>query len=675
MSERYLITSALPYVNNRPHLGHLVGCILPADVYARFLRLKGKEAIYICGTDEHGTASEIAARDAGMSVQEWCDKLHEEHRKDYEWFNIEFTKFGRTSSKTNHEMTQHLFLRLYENGYITEGETEQLYCEHCQMFLPDRYVIGKCPYCGAETHAGQCESCGRLIEPTELLEPRCAFCGSTPVVRKTKHLYLDLPKFKEKLSSWIESNKHWKPNVRNWALSLIPDLRPRPITRDLKWGVNVPIPGYEDKVFYVWFDAPIGYISITKEWADEVGDSWERWWKDKDTKLIHFIGKDNIPFHTIIFPATLMGADEGFVLPYDVPAMEFLNYEGKKFSKSKGVGVFLKDVRDMPYPPDYWRLALMWVAPETGDTDFTWEVFAKAVNELADTYGNLVNRVLVLTRKYFNQVVPEPGEFNEDDKKFVEFLKSSPDQVGNELEISRFREALKRAMDVAREANAYLNAQEPWKKENEARRATVIYLSLNAVKTASILLNPFIPEITSKSLSLLGLDATSLSWDSAGEFDLLPGTKVGAPQILVKKIDQKELDKWKSKFDRNKNKNPEEDELGGVKMVDQITYDEFAKLDIRIAKVLKAEEVEGSKKLIRLELDVGELGKRQILAGLKQWYSPSDLEGKHIVILANLKPKKMMGMESQGMLLAAENNDDVVLLVPERPIAPGAKVH
>ncbi len=665
---KYLVTSALPYVNNRPHLGHLVGCILPGDIYTRFLKLKGERAIYICGTDEHGTASEMAAMDAGVSVEEWVSKLHEEHKKDYEWFEIEFTRFGRTSSKTNHEMTQHLFLRLWENGYISEKETEQLYCEKCKMFLPDRYVVGKCPYCGAETHAGQCEGCGKLIEPGELLEPRCAICGSKPVMKATKHLYLDLPKFKEPLTEWLEGNKHWKPNVRNWALSLIPDLRPRPITRDLKWGVKVPLKGYEDKVFYVWFDAPIGYLSITKNWADESGDEWERWWKGNNTRLVHFIGKDNIPFHTIIFPATLIGSGEGFVLAYNVPAMEFLNYEGKKFSKSRGIGVFLKDVREMPYPPDYWRFALTMVMPETGDTDFTWEGFSQAVNELADVYGNLVNRVLVLSKKYFNSEVPEPGEFNEDDKRLISLMQSIPKEVGKELEVPRFREALKKALHLASEANAYLNAEEPWKNENESRRGTVVYLALNAVKASSMLLLPFIPGIAGRALNLLNVE--NPSWESAGDLGLKPGTKLGGPEILVKKVSEKEIAKWKVKFGGKKDERVE-----GVKMVDQIKYDDFAKLDIRVAKVVKAEDVEGSKKLIRLELDVGELGRRQVLAGLKQWYKPEALKGKLIIILANLEPKKMMGMESQGMLLAAEKGDDVVLLVPEREIQPGAKIH
>ncbi len=666
--KRWLITSALPYVNNRPHLGHLVGCILPGDIYTRFLKLRGENAIYICGTDEHGTASEMAAREAGVSVEEWVEKMHEEHKKDYEWFNIAFTRFGRTSSKTNHETTQHIFLKLWENGYILEKETEQLYCEHCKMFLPDRYIIGKCPYCGTETHSGQCEGCGRLLEPKELLEPKCAVCGNRPTIKKTKHLYLDLPKFKEPLKKWLEGNKHWKPNVRNWALSLIPELKPRPITRDLKWGVPVPLKGYEDKVFYVWFDAPIGYISITKNWADQAGENWEEWWKDKETRLIHFIGKDNIPFHTIIFPATLMGTNEGFILPYNVPAMEFLNYEGMKFSKSKGIGVFLKDVRELPYPPDYWRMALTMVMPETGDTDFTWEEFAKAVNELADAYGNLVNRVLVLSKKFSDSVVPEPGEFNESDKRLINILEKAPNEVGKELEIPKFREALKKALDIAREANAYLNAEEPWKKENADRRNTVLYLALNAVKTSSILLMPFIPDIAGEALKLLGVEAAD--WNTAGELNLKPGTKLGNPKILVKKITEEEIEKWKEKFGGKRGK-----ELEGIKMVNEIPYDEFAKLDIRVAKVVKAEDVEGSKKLIRLELDVGELGKRQIVAGLKKWYKPKDLEGKLIIILANLQPKKMMGLESQGMLLAAEQGDDVVLLVPEKPIAPGAKIH
>ncbi len=667
--ERYLVTSALPYVNNRPHLGHLVGCILPGDIYTRYLKLRGKKAIYICGTDEHGTTSELAAREAGVSVQEWCDRLHEEHKRDYEWFNIDFARFGRTSSRTNHEMTQHIFLRLWENGYIIEKETEQLYCEHCGIFLPDRYVVGECPHCGSETHAGQCEGCGKLLEPTELLEPKCVVCGSKPVIKKTKHLYLDLPKFKDRLKTWIEGNRHWKPNVRNWALSLIPDLRPRPITRDLKWGVKVPLKGYEDKVFYVWFDAPIGYISITKEWAEEAGENWEDWWKNPNTKLVHFIGKDNIPFHTVIFPSTLMGTEEGFVLPYNVPAMEFLNYEGTKFSKSKKVGVFLKDARELPYPPDYWRLALIWMAPETGDTDFTWEGFAQAINELADTYGNLVNRVLVLARKFFDLRVPEPGEYNEKDLELINFIKSSPELVGRELDVPRFREALKKAMEVAREANAYLNAEEPWKRENESRRGTVIYLALNAVKSASILLSPFIPGITREALDRLGIEG--VSWEDAGKIDLEPGRKLGDPVILVKKVSDEEVQNWRERFGGNK----ERESVEGVRMVNEISFEEFMKLDIRVAKVLKAEDVKGAKKLIRLELDVGELGKRQILAGLKDWYKPEELEGKLIVILANLKPKKMMGMESQGMLLAAEKDGNVVILVPEKPIEPGAKVH
>ena len=662
--KRWLITSALPYVNNRPHLGHLVGCILPGDIFTRYLKLKGENAIYICGTDEHGAQSELAAREAGMPVEDWCKRMHEEHEKDYEWFEVDFTRFGRTSSKTNHEMTKHIFLKLYENGYIIEKETEQLYCEHDKMFLPDRYVVGKCPYCGAETHAGQCENCGRLIEATELIEPRCVLCGNKPVVKKTKHLYLDLPKFKERLEKWISGNKHWKPNVRNWALSLIPELKPRPITRDLKWGIKVPLEGFEDKVFYVWFDAPIGYISITKEWADENKENWEDWWKSEDTRLIHFIGKDNIPFHTIIFPSTLMGTGEGFILPYDVPAMEFLNYEGKKFSKSKGIGVFLKDVREMPYPPDYWRIALVGMMPETGDTDFTWEEFAKSVDDLADAYGNLVNRVLVLAGKYFNSRTPKPGEFTDQDMELIKRLEKAPAEIGSDLERPKFRESLKKIITLAGDVNAYLNSQEPWKKENEPRRPTVIYLALNGVKTVSTLLLPFIPKIAGEALTRLGVK--NPTWQDAGKIDLEPGGELGQPVILVRKINEKEIEKWKEKFGGKK--------VEGVKMVNEISYSEFSKLDLRIGKILKAEDVQGSRKLIRLEVDLGELGKRQLVAGLKQWYKPEELEGKLIVVLANLEPKKMMGMESQGMLLAAEKDGNVVLLVPEKPVDPGAKI-
>ncbi|MCD6414698.1 MAG: methionine--tRNA ligase [Candidatus Diapherotrites archaeon] len=653
---RYLVTSALPYINARPHLGHLIGSLLPPDIYVRYLRLKGEEAIYICGTDEHGTATEIAAEKAGVTPQEWCDRYYKLHKEDYEWFLLDFTGFGRTSSPSNHELTQYVFKKLYKQGYIFEKSVRQFYCPNCKRFLPDRFVKGICPHCGAEATGDQCESCGKLLEPEELLEPRCAVCGSEPVLKESKHLFLDLPKFAPKLKQWIKANKHWPDNVRNWALSLIPTLKPRGITRDLKWGVKVPLKGFEDKVFYVWFDAPIGYISITKDFVP----NWRKWWTSKDTRLVHFLGKDNIPFHTIIFPSCLMAA--GFILPYNVIAAEYLNYEGKKFSKSKGVGVTLEDARKLPYPPDYWRYALVSMSPETHDSDFSWKGFQESVNELADVLGNFVNRTMVLTYKYFDGKVPEPGNLSKEDKRIVKMIERAPTEIAMDFERARFREAQKSVLELAREGNAYLNDQEPWK--NEKVRANVLFLSLNICRSLSILFSPVIPQLSQEIWELLGEKGRvkEQRWDDAGKLLLKPGKKLKKPKILVKKIDDKEVSKYEEKF-------------GGAKMADTVSFEEFKKVDLRAALVKEVEDVSGADKLYRIALDVGELGSRTVVAGLRKYYKKEELKGKLLVYVSNLQPKKIFGLESRGMLLAGESDGKVSLAILDRGIKPGSRIY
>lgn len=528
---RYLITSALPYVNYIPHLGHLIGCILPADVFHRFLDLKKIENIYVCGTDEHGTPTEVAAIKEEVTPKELCDKYYEIHKKCYEWFDIDFSVFGRTSGKTHHETTRYIFRKLHENGYVFEQEVEMYYCPRCERFLPDRYITGLCPYCDSEMKGDQCDSCGHLVEHHEMISPKCAICGETPELKKSVHLFFDLPKLKDELKSWIENNTHWPEYVRNWSLSILENIKPRCITRDIVWGVSVPIEGFKNKVFYVWFDAPIGYISFTKELTDE----WEIWWKSKDTKVVHFIGKDNIPFHTIFWPATLIGTKEGFTLPYYVKGVHYITWEGKKFSKSEGVGIFLDEVQNYPYPPDYWRFVLMSIYPENKDADFSWEVFVSKINdELVDTFGNFVYRVLSFIYKYFNAEVPE-GELTEDDKNIIEKAKAQIEKVEKLFFEIKLRDALKEAMEIARTGNAYLNKEEPWKRKERA--PTVFFVCANIVRILSVVLAPFIPRSCKRIQEFLGIE--NISWDEVKEFNFKG--KINKPEILFKKVDQTQL--------------------------------------------------------------------------------------------------------------------------------------
>ncbi|MFC2175056.1 methionine--tRNA ligase [archaeon] len=667
---RYLVTSALPYVNSRPHLGHLIGSLLPPDIYTRYLRLKGIETIYICGTDEHGTATELAAEKAGVTPEQWCTDYHKLHKSDYEWFDIEFTHFGRTSSPSNHELTQYIFKKNYDAGNVFEKDVEQLYCENCKRFLSDRYVKGTCPTCGEETDADQCDACGALQEPKELKSPKCVVCGHGAVLQTSKHLFLDLPKFAPQLKEWLGTKGFWAPNVKNWALSLVDDLKPRCITRDLKWGVDVPLEGFEDKVFYVWFDAPIGYIAITKD----SGLDWHDWWTADDVRLVHFLGKDNIPFHTIIFPSMLLGTKE-FILPYNVVGAEYLNYEGKKFSKSKGVGVTLEDCQSLPFTASQWRYALIQMAPEAHDSDFMWGQFQKSVNELADVVGNFVHRTVILSQKYYESV-PEHGDWSEKDKELIEKIKAAPAGVSENLEKANLREALKRAVALVREGNAYLNEQEPWK--NEANRANTLYLSLVVCRSASILLEPFIPSDAKKIRALLG--ERELKWDDAAEITIKG--PLGESKPLFQKLDG--IKEYEERFGGKPGAGasaPKAAVSPGAatpqkakkEEVSYVKYEDFKKMDIRIAEVKAVERLEKSDKLYKIRLDVGELGERTVLAGLVPFYKEDELLGKKVTFLANLEPKELFGVKSEGMILAA-GEDDAALLLPGKEVKPGTKI-
>jgi methionyl-tRNA synthetase len=623
MSEKYIVTSALPYANGILHIGHLAGSLLPADIFYRYLKLKGKDVIFICGDDEHGTPIEVAAQKEGKTPKEYCDKIHEERLKIFKKWNLGFTCYGRTSDKENHELTQYFFKKLYENGYIFEQEIEMPYCPKCKRFLPDRYLIGICPKCGKETKGDQCD-CGYLIEDTkEIIDPKCSICGSKPEWRKTKHLFLDLPRFKEDLKKWIESNKHWRKFVRNWALSLVDDIKPRCITRDIEWGVKVPLEGYEDKVFYVWFDAPIGYISISKK----IG--YEDWWKDKNTKVYHFLGKDNIPFHTIIWPAMLMGVED-YVLPYDVPAQNYLVWEkGQKMSKSKKIGVFLDEIDQYPFHPDVWRYVLARLLPDTKDTEFTWDLFYEIYSELSDVYGNLVRRIVVLA----NKIGSEDGNFKEVSKR----LEEKENEYYKLMDEIRLRESLIVLMDMLRDLNAFLNEKEPWKTKDKK----VIGFVEKWVLKVSELLKPFIPELSEK---------------------VIESIKTKKPIILIKKIPKEEFDKIVKGDKMNEKQN-------------YIEYKDFEKLDLRIAKIVECEEVKESKKLLKIVLDLGG-EKRVVMSGIKEYYKPEDLIGKKIVYLSNLKPKKIFGVESQGMILAAEDEEgNVSVLIPlNEKIKEGSRI-
>lgn len=673
--QRTLVTTALPYANGPVHIGHLAGVYVPADIYVRYLRLKGEEVIHIGGSDEHGVPITIRAKKEGVSPQDVVDKYHYLIKKSFEEFGISFDIYSRTSSDIHKKTASDFFLELHNKGEFVEKTSEQYYDEEAQMFLADRYIMGECPHCGNQNAYGdQCESCGTSLSPTDLKNPRSTISGSKPVMRETKHWYLPLDKHEEWLRKWIlEDHKEWKANVYGQCKSWLDmGLQPRAVSRDLDWGVPIPLPDAKGKVLYVWFDAPIGYISNTKELLP---DSWEKWWKQDDTRLIHFIGKDNIVFHCIVFPAMLK-AEGSYILPENVPANEFLNLEGDKISTSRNWAVWLHEyLEDFPGKQDVLRYVLTANAPETKDNDFTWKDFqARNNNELVAILGNFINRALVLTQKYFNGKVPPIHELTDYDKQTLAEFADVKIAVENSLDTFRFRDALKEAMNLARIGNKYLADTEPWKlaKTDMLRVETILNLSLQITANLAIAFEPFLPFSVGKMRNFINVK--NLSWEQLGSVDILPaGHKLGRAELLFDKIEDNAIEKQIQKLLDTKKAN----EIAEHKVVPQkptVTFDDFAKLDIRVGTVLECQKVPKTDKLLQFLLDDG-MGKRTIISGIAAHYKPEDLIGKQVCFVANLAPRKMKGIESQGMILSVENADGSLSLIqPSKEVGPGSPV-
>lgn len=682
---RTLVTAALPYANGPLHLGHLAGAYLPADIYVRYLRLKGDDVVFICGSDEHGVAVTITAEKEGVSPQEIVDRYHAINKQSFEKFGMSFDNYSRTTLPIHHQTGQEFFLELYRQKILVEKTEKQLYCEKDRMFLADRYVEGTCPVCSnPEARGDQCEKCGTWLEQTQLIDPRCKICGTTPVVRETKHWYLPLGRFQKALEKYVESKK-WKDNVRSYVDSWLKEgLEDRAITRDLHWGIPVPLQGNENKVIYVWFEAVLGYISSTKELSEKRGDPnlWKKYWQDEGTRYIAFIGKDNIVFHTLIFPAILMAWNEAgksqYILPDAVPANEFLNFEGKKFSKSRGWGIDLKDFIKV-FPPDTLRYALALNLPESRDSDFYWKDFqARVNNELADTLGNFVNRTLQFIQRYYDGKVPARGKLGDLDKWAMSQMSEAPEKVGKLYEAFRFRDGVVESMSLARAANKYFNDSEPWKsrKENPEQCATTINICAQLTRSLAVLLSPVIPFASEEIWKMLRLDGTAASagWDTIREMKVTEGTEIGDLKILFTKIEDTTIEEEIRKTASGEGEEKEAAAAAVAPIKPQISIDDFRKVDLRVAKVLACEKVPKSEKLLRIEVQVGE-NKRQIVAGISKHYKPEDLVGKSVIVVANLAPAKLMGLESNGMLLAASTEDGKLsVLTTASDIDPGSIV-
>ncbi len=680
--KRTLITSALPYANGPVHIGHLAGVYVPADIYARYLRLKGEETLFIGGSDEHGIPITLKARAEGVTPKDIVDRYHELNKRSFEAFGITFDIYSRTTSDIHRKVASDFFRTLYEKGEFTEEESEQYYDEEAKQFLADRYIVGTCPHCENEKAYGdQCEQCGTALSPAELINPRSTLSGSQPVKRKTKHWYLPLDKHEPWLRKWIlEDHKEWKSNVYGQCKSWLDmGLRPRAVSRDLDWGVPVPVEGAEGKVLYVWFDAPIGYISNTLELLP---DTWERWWKDEGTRMIHFIGKDNIVFHCIVFPAMLK-AEGSFILPENVPANEFLNLEGDKISTSNNWAVWLHEyLEEFPGKQDVLRYTLTANAPETKDNDFTWKEFqAHNNNELVAILGNFINRAMVLTQKHFNNKVPALGELTEYDSETIAEVKKVKEAVESNLDQFRFREAQKEAMNLARIGNKYLADTEPWNtaKSDKGRTATILNIALQITANLSIVCEPFLPFSSEKILTFL--NTGRFDWNSLGSFQLLAtGHELGKATLLFEKIEDETIERQVQKLhDTKKDNQASDDSTKGAKSVqpikETIKFDAFEKLDIRVGTVLECERVPKTDKLLRFLLDDG-LRERTILSGIAQCYTnPEELVGKQVCFIANLEPRKVRGILSEGMILSAENDDGTFALIePSRMSQPGSPV-
>ncbi|MBR3678210.1 MAG: methionine--tRNA ligase [Alistipes sp.] len=672
--KRYLITSALPYANGPVHIGHLAGVYIPSDIYTRYLRLRGRDVISVCGSDEHGVPITIKAKKEGITPQQVVDRYHAIIKESFEKLGISFDIYSRTSSPVHAETASAFFRKLYDDGKFVEQTTEQFYDEEAKSFLADRYIVGTCPKCGAEgAYGDQCEVCGSTLSPDELVNPRSTLSGATPVKRETKHWYLPLDQYEQMLREWIlEGHKEWRSNVYGQCKSWLDGgLLPRAVSRDLDWGIPVPVEGAEGKVLYVWFDAPIGYISATKELTPD----WEKYWKSEDTKLVHFIGKDNIVFHCIVFPSMLKAHGE-YILPENVPSNEFLNLEGRKISTSKNWAVWLHEyLVDFPGKEDVLRYVLCATAPETKDNDFIWKDFqARNNNELVAVLGNFVNRALVLTKKYYDGEVPACGELTDYDRETIAELSTIKASLESNIENYRFREALKDAMNFARIGNKYLADCEPWKviKSDAERVKTILNIALQITANIAIAIEPFMPFSASKILKML--DCEAFGWESLGAMDLLAaGHKIGEPSLLFEKIEDAEIQKQLDRLDAIEKQNKAA-EVKAEPQKAECSFDDFQKIDIRVSTILEAEKLPKTKKLLKLTVDTG-IDKRTIVSGIAEHFSPEELIGKQVLVLVNLAPRDFKGITSQGMILMAEDaTGELRLLQPDKKTNNGAVV-
>ncbi len=669
---RYTITAALPYTNGPIHIGHLAGVYVPADIYARYQRLMGKDVAFVCGSDEHGVAISMKAKKEGITPKDVIDKYHAIIKKSFADFGISFDNYSRTSAEVHHKTASEFFVKLYEQGDFIEETTAQLYDEEAKQFLADRFVVGTCPKCGhEEAYGDQCENCGSTLNATDLINPKSTITGAVPTLKETKHWFLPLDRYEDFLKEWILEGhkKDWKPNVYGQCKSWIDDgLKPRAVTRDLDWGIPVPVKGGEGKVLYVWFDAPIGYISSTKEWAEREGKDWEPYWKDENTKLLHFIGKDNIVFHCIIFPSILK-AHGDYILPDNVPANEFLNLEGNKLSTSKNWAVWLHEyLEEFPDMQDVLRYTLTANAPETKDNDFTWKDFqARNNNELVAILGNFINRVVVLTHKYYDGKVPTPNVFSQVDKETLEAMKKYPEIISTSIERYRFREASQELMNLARLGNKYLADEEPWKviKQDSERVKTIMFVALQIATGLAVLSEPFLPFTSEKLKNILAIGSSGVdtSWTEMETKEvLLPADhQINKAELLFRKVEDQEIQAQLDKLEATKKSNEQMNkEVEPQK--DTITFDDFSKLDMRVGTIVEAEKMPKAKKLLVLKVDTG-LDTRTIVSGIAESFTPEEIVGKKVTVLVNLAPRALRGVESEGMILMTENADGKLVFV------------
>ena len=655
MKEKIYIGVAWPYANGSLHLGHIAGCYLPADIFARYHRMKGNDVLMVSGSDEHGTPITITADKEKTAPQEIVDRYNNEHTQNMKQFGISFDLFTRTTTNNHEKVVQDIFLTLYKKKYIYKKSVEAFYCEECKRFLPDRYIEGRCPYCNNEKARGdQCDECGKLLDPQELKNVKCKICGSKPEIKTSDHLFLALSKFEPKLLNWMKDKKHWKSSVikftRNW---LKDGLKDRAITRDINWGIKVPVEGFEDKRIYVWFDAVTGYLSASKEWAQrrEEPSKWEEWWKNPDSKHYYFLAKDNIPFHSLIWPSMLMGYDEKLNLPYDIPANEYLRLQGEQFSKSRGLAIWVPDILEK-FDADALRYYLSINMPENKDTNWMWDDFiTKNNDELVGAYGNFVHRVITFTQKNFGEI-PQKGSLNKSDKEALEKIKEISDEVSSSINKCNFKKGLRAAMSLAQFGNKYFDQNQPWQliKEDKKRCGNVLHICFKIINALAVIMEPYLPFSSDKIWEILGHNKSihKSKWDDAFE-ELKVGTKLEKPKLLFKKLSLQEF------------------------MTEE---DPFSKADLRVAKILDVKDHPQADKLYMMQVDLGALGKRVLVAGVKQFYSKDEIKGKSIVIVANLKPAKIRGVESKGMLLAAEDGETgIVSLLNPGDAKPGSEVY